>query len=198
MRRIVIPSIFLLILLLTACDFNKSTASSQPRIINYKVLGSLESNNDLNCIDIQTLSNKYTPPDLYKALAKCINEEKYDYATDIFSLAGAYGIFDISRVQDRTAHQAIAVIRMNTLWSLDSDKVKRFQDYSKMIYGDRNKLNNICAEIQKIGMPDYYPEYMILHGLNAIIKNNNQQEIVNNFNPKLVWNKILVDYLHCN
>jgi hypothetical protein len=70
--------------------------------------------------------------------------------------------------------------------------------------GNKNKLPMVCTKIKLIGAPDYYPEYMINHGLRAFpgqSKADSKQPAGNgliiDFSAKDAWEKSLDIYLHC-
>jgi len=179
-----------------------STSYASPKHINTKVKGSLESTHDIGCVDIKNLSNKYTPADLYKAVPTCIKEGKLDFGGQIFALASAYGRFDSERVADKTAHQGTKVLIMRYL-SLNKDiskeEKKEFSNIiQKGLKEGSNKHIKLCADLVKIGSPDYYPDYMILHGMNAILGKNTNSNLVPGFNAEKAWKKTLKEYIHCS
>lgn len=164
---------------------------------NYEAPGNLESKNDLECVESEKLSNRYTPADLYKAISKCVNQDKYKEGAFMFALAGVYGRFDSFRVADNTAHQAIAVLRMQTFSSLGKEKENAFKESLKNTLGNPDGLASICKEIRSLGTPDYYPRYMVQHGMGAFQKNNSGNGLVADFDSKAAWEKSLDTYLHC-
>lgn len=83
-----------------------------PTIRNFNTPGNLESTHNLGCIETKEALPQYNPIDLYKAASTCIAVNRYDDAVRLFSLAGAYGKYDMLRVSDVTAHQAITVAKM--------------------------------------------------------------------------------------
>ena len=94
----------------------------------------------------------------------------YKEGTFLFALAGAYGRFDTLRVADNSAHQAVAVARMQALSTLDKSKQTAFQESLKATLGNPEGLAAACKEIVRIGPPNYYPRYMIQHGMGAFLK----------------------------
>lgn len=164
---------------------------------NSEAPGNLESKNDLECIGARQLSNKYTPADLYKAVSKCANEDKYKEGALLFALAGVYGRFDTFRVADNTAHQAVTVLGMQAFGSLDKGKERAFKEGLKNILGTPDGLAATCKEIIVLGPPDYYPSYMIQHGMNAFLKSGSGSGLVADFDVKIAWKKSLDAYLHC-
>ncbi len=162
---------------------------------NYQTPGNLRAANPIGCIDLAKASNLLSPADIYPGVRACINEGDYTKAVDLLALAGVYGRYDISRVLDRTAHQAVFVIRLNTLSSmtkaqeaaLNSAKDVRFKKDSK-------ELLQLCDQVKSIGAPAYKPVYMLQHGMSAFHGIN--AEAVN-FDAAKAWNTALDEYLHC-
>ena len=63
--------------------------------------------------------------------------------------------------------------------------------------GNNDKLPEICNELSRIGAPQYYPSYMIQHGMNAIIGSDTEDALVKNFDSDAAWKESLDGYLHC-
>jgi hypothetical protein len=164
---------------------------------NYEAPGNLESTNDVGCVGPARLQNKYTPPDLYRALGRCLQQEKYREAAFLFALAGVYGRYDTQRVADRTAHQAIAVLRMQTFAPLSKDKEDGFKKTLQESLGSPGGLAAACREITRIGPPDYHPRYMIQHGMGAFLKDGPSDGLVTGFDAPAAWKRSLESFLHC-
>jgi hypothetical protein len=87
---------------------------------SFRVGGGIASNNIVACIAFEEVRNTFTPADLYKGVATCVAEDKYDLAANLFALAGVYGRFDAGRVADESAAQATSVLIMNTFSAIHS------------------------------------------------------------------------------
>jgi len=162
----------------------------------YETKGNLAVTHDLDCIPLDTTKNIYTPADLYKAFAKCIQEGDYDKANDLFLLAGAYVRFDAMRVADKTAHQARTVLIMNNTSEMTAQQKRDWNAHMDKLTPGSERLAEICSKIKKIGVPDYYPAYMIQHGIQAFSKEK-IEPLVPNFDPQSAWQSILDKSLHC-
>ena len=55
----------------------------------------------------------------------------------------------------------------------------------------------MCKKIERISIPDYYPSYMIQHGISALLKKNTPP-IVANFDAPEEWKLTLQNYLRCD
>ncbi|HEX5760865.1 MAG TPA: hypothetical protein VF121_16875 [Thermoanaerobaculia bacterium] len=167
------------------------------QISNYELPGNLESKYDLECVGQASLSNKYTPADLYRAVAKCVDQGKYKEGAFLFALAGVYGRFDALRVADRTAHQAVDVLFMQALGPLGKAKHKAFKKAIKALVSRPDSLAAACKGIATIGAPDYYPRYMVQHGLDAFSREEPADGLVADFDAESTWKEALDTYLHC-
>jgi hypothetical protein len=165
-------------------------------IINYAAPGNLKSTNNLECVGAEKLTNQYTPPDLYKAAEKCVFQSKYNEGVFLFALAGTYGNFDTFRVTDRTAHEAMTVLLMEAFSSVSEEKKAAFEK-ALSISTTPPALTALCKKIALIGPPNYYPTYMIQHGMGAFIEQGSHTDMVANFDAQAAWEKALATYLHC-
>lgn len=172
-------------------------SGTQPRIRNYEAPGNLESKHDLGCIGADKVRSKYTPTDLYKAVSKCANSGMYKEGAFLFAVAGVYGRFDTLRVVDKSAHQAVTAARMQALSTLDKGKQTAFQESLKARLGNPDGLAAACKEIIRIGPPDYFPRYMIQHGMGAFLKSDGGDGLAKDFSAKAAWKQSLDTYLHC-
>lgn len=189
MRAIFVASITALSFGFTVGSFAADSAT-QPKFRNYEAPGNLESKYDIGCIGVDKVESKYTPTDLYKAMSKCVGSGMYKEGAFLFAVAGVYGRFDTLRVVDKTAHQAVTVARMQALGAMDKDKQPTFQESVKATLGNSEGLAAACKEIVRIGAPDYYPRYMIQHGMGAFSRSDAGEELVKDFDAKAAWKKI--------
>jgi hypothetical protein len=135
--------------------------------------------------------------ELYVAASKCIEQERYKEGNLLFTLAGVYARFDIYRVDDETVGGANTALVLGIFGSLDQDKKDAFSRTMKDENGTPEKLAAQCREIMRIGPPDYYPRYMVQHGMNAYLQQVSGDGLVKNFDAKAAWKKALDTYLHC-
>lgn len=196
MRKIVLFSFWALSIWMFSAVYAADRAS-QSQIINHQASGNLESNFELQCVGADKLTNKYTPPDLYRALSKCIQAGNYQDGAFLFALAGVYGRFDTLRVADKTAHQALGVLKMQALGSLDADQQNLLKDSLEKRISSPKGIVITCKEMVRIGPPGYYPNYMIQHGMDAFIQGGTEKPLTAGFDPKTAWKQSLESYLHC-
>ncbi|MDR6495191.1 hypothetical protein J2797_005107 [Paraburkholderia terricola] len=135
--------------------------------------------------------------DLDAAMVACVKQGKFDDATFLYALSGVYGRYDILRVSDRTAHQAVTVLRMWAMSSLSDEEKARFKNEVLSRTEDNEARSKICKDVEKIGPPRYIPTYMTGHGLGAIVGSEQSGSTPEGFNSASAWHEALTGYLHC-
>ena len=196
--HILIPlCIYFTIALAEAQEPPKIIKEENGKITSYRVEGSLASTQTVTCVPLAEAKNTFTPPDLYKGVLDCLAKDNYESAAEMFALAGIYSRFDAERVADKTAGQAKTVLIMNTFANASEEKKAKLNAALSRITSTQNVLGKLCKQVEVVGMPDYYPRYMILHGIKAFTGNANDEAIVKNFNSSAVWKNLQSAYLHC-
>jgi hypothetical protein len=76
-------------------------------------------------------------------------------------------------------------------------KLKQFDEIKEQTLNDSKKLSAICTRIRQIGPPDYYPRYMVQHGIQAFTGFKTPNGLVPNFDARKAWTESLTSYLHC-
>ena len=115
----------------------------------------------------------------------------------MFAIAGVYGKYDSYRVKDKTAHQALMVLQQTFLLNMsEKDQNKLMKSVEKQFRSGSAQLTSICKAIQNVGIPKYYPRYMIQHGIQAFTENEGNG-LIQEFNSVDSWNQSLQNYLHC-
>ncbi len=172
--------------------------SPSPKIVNHETEGNLEVTHQLGCVGFPELSNKYTPADLYFGLAQCFRSENYELGSHLFVLAGVYATFDKLRVADGSAHQAHTVLLMRAMEGVPQEGKDRMMSALKAsLTKGSPELNETCQVVRKIGAPDYFPRYMIQHGIKAFTGAQPHQGLVPEFKSASAWEESLTSYLHC-
>jgi len=154
--------------------------------------GNLLAKNPADCVTIEKLGNQKTPADIFVGIRKCVLHEKYDTGAKLFLLALAYGKFDSLRVIDKTAHQAIGVLRVEFFSQLEADQIKTIRQRFKTIMDDPSS----CKSIISLGVPNYQPDYMLQHGMSAFTGKG--KGLHANFNAANAWTTVIKDYLKCS
>lgn len=159
--------------------------------------GNLASTHPLACVPLAQVKNIDTPADIFKGVRQCVEQNKYDDATDLFAIAGAYSKFDAERVTDKTAGQAKSALIMDAFATVPEDKKNQFAEVQQFRMTNTETLKTICSTVKQIGKPDYYPEYMILHGMKAFTGNPYENALEKDFDAPEAWRKVLSEYLSC-
>ena len=188
------------------CGFAASGVRAQ-QIINYETEGNLESTYDIGCADSESLTNKYTPADLYRGMVKCFEKDDYGRGVILYALAGVYGRFDTFRVADATAHQATRVLQQDLFGPIEQSKKAKFGEQLQAALGSSEQLKRVCEQVRKIGAPAYFPRYMLQHGMGTVLGDSPERKevmgdhpkdgIVEGFDAESAWERSLDEYLHC-
>jgi hypothetical protein len=205
-----LPVLLLALLLLLPLPAQAQTASQAPappppqiikeqraKVTHYGAEGNVAPIHTLGCIPLAQVRNEYTAADLYQAVGACVAKDQISEGVDLFALAGMYASFDGQRVADRSAAQAKTVLIMNTFARVPQDKKTKFAEANKQTTDDPAALRRLCGEIRRIGPPNYYPAYMILHGIKAFTGNPHENALVPDFDAAGTWKKLQGAYLHC-
>ncbi len=186
-------------LALLPCQGLAQTAagSSPPRVTvqNFAAQGNLAVTHALTCTTFDKMKTDYTPADIYPAFADCVANARYQDATQLFMLAGAYSAFDTQRVADVSAHDAKTVLVMQSLAAVDPAKKAAWQQALRT-YITGGGLAEGCAAVRRLGPPTYYPAYMIQHGM-AAFQTNPPAPLVEPFDAAAAWQSTLTTYLQC-
>lgn len=160
----------------------------------------------IGCIGRDGLSGQLTPVELYRDVASCIDQERYDDGLFLYALAGAYGRFDILRVKDATAHDVVNFLPGMYFKQLDQTKVAAFKDRVKQMSGNDSLKAKYCLDLESMSPPRYFPTYMISHGLAATANalgaplpgtNPGDNPLVSPFDVPKAWKQAVDESLQC-
>lgn len=163
------------------------------KVTNFEAVGNLESKHDVGCIKYIEAKNIYTPADLFKSSAACANKNNVEDAARLFLLARIYGSYDIKRVSDSSAHQGIMVLVQNTFADMGKNANSVEQEINENLIGKDKEFSEFCRVVKSIGKPNYHPQYMISHGMEAFTDSKGNG-LVENFNEDQAWLETLS---HC-
>ena len=160
--------------------------------------GQLAPAHDIGCIAIEAVTPQYTGADLYSATRKCLDKDQYEMAAPLFSIAGAYARFDAARITDPTVSGGISVLIINVGNELTADQKVGFLAAVTSLHDDARKHTKFCAQVRRIGPPDYIPTYLTSHGTGAQDgRQSDQNGLARNFDRKGSWSQLLSDGLRC-
>lgn len=171
-----------------------ASCASNPNITNYQSKGNLESPKPASCTAINQLLSTQNPADIFVGMKQCLNDENYSTAAEMYYAAMTYGIYDTKRVSDKTAHQGLIVLRMNTLNGLSEQQIFLLQSEVNAI---RQNNAKVCDALTARGLPSYHPTYMIQHGMGAFTGSNSNQGIVEGFDSKSAWAEAIEKTVKC-
>ncbi len=140
------------------------------------------------CMERIEIKNSYTPIDLFKSSAVCIEEQKYPQAVELYLVATAYGYFDTGRVVDKSTRNVLDAFKTEIFGPLDAKKRNQFAEALRTRLDD---MKSSCSFLSKLGHPTYYPEYMVQTGVTR------GDGLILNYNAKALWEDTRINYLRC-
>ncbi|QSX32327.1 hypothetical protein JYB87_11140 [Shewanella avicenniae] len=175
---------------LAACN-----STPQSTMTNDESSGNLQTTKSVSCVSIAEINNNYTPVDMFNNLRQCLTEQNYQNAAELYIAALSYGYFDIERVADKTAHQAISVLRMNALSERPQSVTSQLKSAINAMSGNNHLL---CQKLEQLGAPAYMPSYMLQHGVAAFTGQRSKDGLVDSFSPSAVWQDALEKVAKCD
>ena len=169
-----------------------SLSSVYAQVTNLSADGNLAVTNEFGCIPLSEVKSSYTPPDFTRAITICAESQEYPRAADFLGLAIMYGMQDRDRVSDDTARQGLDVLFQNLMVQLSPEQ------RAGLIYAFDNVLKvnspahvSFCDVVTQLGKPNYYPMYMVQHGIKAFT-NRSDRPLIQDFPAERNWADILV------
>jgi hypothetical protein len=168
-----------------------SCVTQETKVKNIEHSGNLKQSNSLGCINADELKNTFTPVDLFQASTACAHKGLIVDSAKLFMLARIYGSFDIRRVSDQSAHQSIAVLVQKTYISMGNKANAVETEINDRLLKNPDQFQKLCDSAKNAGAPIYYPEYMINHGMSAMLGTNENNGIVIGFDSVQAWKETL-------
>jgi hypothetical protein len=169
-------------------------SSTQNNITSYESAGNLESPKPSGCVQINSITNQQNPVDIFTGLNKCLTDGSYSQAAHLYLTGMSYGYYDTKRVSDRTAHQAISVLRMNIFSTHTTESLALLQTEVTKLTTNNSEL---CSSLNKLGKPTYKPTYMIQHGMSAFTGQSTKDGLVENFDSQQAWKDSISKIAKC-
>lgn len=163
---------------------------------NYSSPGNLESTHKIGCIPLSNASPEYNPVDLYRGAKVCLDSGRQQDAFALVSLALTYGRFDMLRVADPTAHQAVAMASTEVLADTPDSVKAQFYALAAKNMNDPAQRAELCRVVGMLGAPTYNPRYMIQHGMMAFMHRRGDG-LIKDFDRDKSWSEVMTSYLKC-
>jgi hypothetical protein len=153
------------------------------------------------CVQLASIDNSHTPIELYSSLNDCLQNNRDADAVSLFILAGMDSGFDSVRVADKTAGQARTILIMALFGEMPPDLHTRFEASMKVFMANPSRHATLCEQVEKVGPPQYFPTYMVNHGLGAVqsaLSNHSPPTPLQpNFDAAATWKELIANYLNC-
>lgn len=164
-------------------------------VISVSADGNLQSFEPINdCVDIEGVSTINTPADILPSSRRCIDIGEFEKAFRLYLLSRFYAFYDMKRVKDGSAHQAILMLEENTYSTISRKQQESFSTEAGKYQSDNSEtLISACEAIEKLGAPEYHPTYMIQHGMGAFFASEDDDGIVEKFDSGKTWIEVLTE-----
>lgn len=153
------------------------------------------------CVRLDSIDNSHTPIELYASLNDCMQSNRDTDAVSLFVLAGMDSSFDSLRVSDKTAGQARQILIMALFGGMAADVHARFEAAMKDFMSQPPRHAVLCEQVKKVGPPQYFPAYMVNHGLGVMQSALSNQAppapLKSDFNAATTWRELQTNYLNC-
>ncbi|MFT4960505.1 MAG: hypothetical protein ACI92Z_001589 [Paracoccaceae bacterium] len=114
--------------------------------------GNLAPTQNPGCIPYQQADNTLTPADLSLGMQACAKQGNYHDLVDLNILMRLRGALDGKPVADKSAAQAIIVLRMNAQQKLGPARLAKFTTaFKEFAFGGSSRHRNFCAQMRKLG-----------------------------------------------
>ena len=163
-------------------------------ITHYSIEGNLAPKINPGCITMSESVASLNPADLALGILECHKNDDIVKALDMFWVMKFRAFFDSKRVNDESAGAALGMLQTE-LFRITGEKF--FNKMQNLLDQDSETFfNRLCTTMKALGPPVYYPEYMILHGMNAFLGIEGDG-LKPDFKINIEWNKILKNELNC-
>jgi len=154
-----------------------------------------------SCVQLDSIDNSHTPIELYSSLNDCMQNNRDADAVSLFILAGMDSSFDSVRVSDKTAGQARVILIMALFGGMAADVHARFETEMKALMDHPSRHAILCEQVKKVGPPQYFPAYMVNHGLgvmqSALANQAPPTPLEPKFDAAATWRNLITNYLNC-
>lgn len=138
--------------------------------------------------EVSEITNLTTPVSIFQLVGSKISQGDYPQAALAFGIGTGYAMYDMRRVPDPSAHQALPVLRMNAAMGFEPAILEQFQNAADAMFEEPEEL---IALLTQLGSPDYHPTYMVQHGMGAMLGEDCAEEFASDFEAEKAWQEIL-------
>lgn len=151
---------------------------------------------DFGCLAQIELRTDMHPSELARIVRACSEAARYDDAIQVYYTYSSYGLFDQQRVRDESAHVVLGELSQWMFAFLDRKTMSGLRASIDQMRDPASALfRQTCAQLAKLGPPDYRPGYMIRYGIVPRKHDEDWQHEV--FDAAAAWRKAVVEINGC-
>jgi hypothetical protein len=167
------------------------------QVTSIEMDGNLGVTHETGCIPVARIAPEYSPADLMAGARECVGKGKFELAMRMQVIALMRGAYDTVRVTDKTAHQAVQALMLQMHSAMDE---RERQEMARVFvpFQDRQSslFRELCKSAAGMAPPDYYPSYMIQHGMDAVT-GRTDAPLKEDFDPQHEWDEVVYGYVNC-
>lgn len=151
---------------------------------------------DFGCLAQTELSRDMHPSELARIVRHCAEAGRFTDAVQVYYTYSSYGLYDQQRVRDESAHVVLSELSQWMFAFLDRDTMTGLRGAIDLMRDPNSALLlATCAQLAKLGPPDYRPSYMIRYGMIPRKSADDWQHDV--FDSDAAWHTAVVQINGC-
>ncbi|GIX21877.1 MAG: hypothetical protein KatS3mg121_0660 [Gammaproteobacteria bacterium] len=147
------------------------------------------------CMEVTAVRLDHTPPELISALRDCLEHDEIERAGRLLFAFYAFAFYDVERVRDQTAHQVVTAMMADLLDGLPEARKAAFVEHI-FAFTSGGWPADLYRDFAALGPPRYAPDYMIAHGMDAILGTVDPRPPAG-FDPAAAWRRVLAEKTLC-
>lgn len=177
---------------------SEENCTTTGNVTNCQTPGNLKATQSPGCISLTETDATMAPPDLALSVLSCRDAGRTRDETELFALMMMRGYFDAYRVTDESARQAVTVLRIELSQRLGPEADAALTADLKRLLNDAQspEFKDFCARFSQLPVPSYSPDYMVAHGMNAVLGKADQPAL-KEIDAAASWSSIIGQGLKC-
>lgn len=170
--------------------------SATAQITSFSSKDSLKAQNPLKCVPVEAIRADSSAADVAAGALKCLKKKSYGEAAELTMVASAFANFDTRRVSDKSAHIAQQALFSETFRKQSEERMTELFAHMNQLGPESERHKAICAYLESLGPPSYFPKYMIAHGM-ATFTGSKEPPLIEPFDAQTSWAATLSEFVNC-
>ena len=161
----------------SAGEDTETSADSPAKVVHFERSQNLAATNPLGCVDANTVTTQSTAADIASGVKACLEQGDYERLGPLLMVASAYARYDTLRVTDTTAHAALTTLFADRFADASETQVQQVLQAVDEFQNDPDRHQEVCKLLGALGPPEYRPDYMIAHGIEAFLEDSTKRPV---------------------